>query len=345
MSVKTLYIHIGCEKTGTTTIQNSLAKNRTELRNQGFLYPEFGKNPVGHFSLPASLHYLDHPKSSVPGYYDIHDVEPEVEWQNFITLCQQNQDANIIVSAEHFSSRVGPNGIAFIKDKLAALTPYFDIKFILFLRRQDLFLESSYSTTVKSGGTTPFDRYVELNCHFDKRYNFKHLIHKWLTHFDKTQFIVKEYADSVKGKGLLETLYEITGIDGSRLQPPAESHNESWSQSMIDFALLCNSPRISRILKRKRLGFLEKVASLPQFRDDKSKYKLLPQQRADILNYFKSSNVEIENAFFDGRPLLSDYEVEYSEPAEMEHAAPIQRFTKMDILAMFAAYATQDTKD
>ena len=37
--MKTLYIHIGTPKTGTTSIQNFCGLNREKLKEQGVLYP------------------------------------------------------------------------------------------------------------------------------------------------------------------------------------------------------------------------------------------------------------------------------------------------------------------
>jgi len=52
MSKKTLNLHIGSPKTGSTSIQEIFAKNRQNLRYQGFNYP--GKNLDHHFLYFAS---------------------------------------------------------------------------------------------------------------------------------------------------------------------------------------------------------------------------------------------------------------------------------------------------
>ena len=48
--MKKAYLHIGVEKTGTTTIQSFLAKNREALRVEGYLYP-IAPGPVNHVGL------------------------------------------------------------------------------------------------------------------------------------------------------------------------------------------------------------------------------------------------------------------------------------------------------
>ena len=56
--MKTAYIHIGTHKTGSTSIQDFLFKNRTKLRDRGFLYPLSGispKNLFGQHHLTAAF--------------------------------------------------------------------------------------------------------------------------------------------------------------------------------------------------------------------------------------------------------------------------------------------------
>ena len=48
----TIYLHIGTQKTGTTTLQNLGSRNRDALAHQGLLYPRT-PGTVNHYGLPV----------------------------------------------------------------------------------------------------------------------------------------------------------------------------------------------------------------------------------------------------------------------------------------------------
>ena len=68
----TAYVHIGASKTGTTTIQNFMAKNYEILKEKGFLYPKslaaWGYN---HCDLFYICRYLQTKDESLKYYYDL----------------------------------------------------------------------------------------------------------------------------------------------------------------------------------------------------------------------------------------------------------------------------------
>lgn len=50
MGARRVYLHIGQGKTGTSTIQQFLVRNRRELASHGYLYPEIS-GPARHLEL------------------------------------------------------------------------------------------------------------------------------------------------------------------------------------------------------------------------------------------------------------------------------------------------------
>ncbi len=60
--MKTLYIHVGTSKTGSTALQTFCAENRVNLEKNGFCYPAFpvkydyvGKARNGHFLFAENI--------------------------------------------------------------------------------------------------------------------------------------------------------------------------------------------------------------------------------------------------------------------------------------------------
>lgn len=345
MQKKKLYIHIGCEKTGTTSIQEALSNNRKKLLQQGLLYPEFGTNSTGHFSLPASIHHLDHPSHTSPGYYDIKNVTPESEWSKFIELCISNKTLNIAISSEHFSSRVGQKGLVFIKEKLDLLTPFFDIEFIIILRRQDLFLESSYSTVIKSGGAIEFNEYVESTWELQNRYNFKRLIGLWQSVFQNCIFHINEYTHVTQHSSLIDYFCTIFDINPSELDALPDDKNTSWSKRMIEIGRLCNKGELLRLLGNRRLEFLEAIASSEYMRNDKERYHLSSFQKQRMLMFYYESNREIEESFFNGERLLTtECQNTLAAATSDNKFTPNANVTKVDVLSLLAEFVLYPPK-
>ena len=131
----TAYIHIGTHKTGSTSIQYFLFKNRQKLSEQGFLYPLSGipkKNLFGQHHLAAA--FLKH--------LQLNTYNPNAGgWEEVISEASYVSDKNIIISSENFClPRFDLEQIYKIKDYLSQ----YKVKIVVYLRRQDNYLISQY---------------------------------------------------------------------------------------------------------------------------------------------------------------------------------------------------------
>lgn len=167
-----LTIHIGTEKTGTTSIQAALAKDRARLAGQGVLFPKLFGSP-NHMELAVAAS----------------DPNPRDELQ-MIELRRQNcghdeyreriaaqiadeigdaNATNVVVSNEHCHSRLrGPAAVRRLID-LFGIAPE-QCRIVVYLRRQDRLAVSLYSTVLKLGGASsvfPETTGVELPYYFD----------------------------------------------------------------------------------------------------------------------------------------------------------------------------------
>jgi len=103
------FLHIGTEKTGTTTIQNFLSKNRPGLEQQGILYPQ---SPGNQNHTALAVYALSEGKqnglSLSSGISNAEQVPP---FRERLSLALDEEiaasDASIIIfSNEHLSSRL-----------------------------------------------------------------------------------------------------------------------------------------------------------------------------------------------------------------------------------------------
>jgi hypothetical protein len=329
--MKTIYFHIGCEKTGTTSIQHFLAKNRKKLAEQGIAYPLLGHHKFAQLNLPASIDFRVKGNQPVD-YYPGKNLDPDHEWDVFLNFCRTTECSSIVVSAEHFSSRLNKAGIQFIHAKLQLLGAQFSWKFVIFIRRQDWFLESSYSTAIKAGGTQSFDEFFPVHLAARPRYDFDLLLSNWANVFSDEKMIVKDY-DAVDSGSLLDVFCTSIGAQKHLLVEQQTLENKAWDPDMLDFVRLANTPKIKQILGTDRLKFLELVNIL-QHHDHASKQTLMSAaQRNQVLNTYSESNNKVAARFFPDHALFTNAK----NASNYKHCEP-SKLNKLDILSLFAQY-------
>lgn len=325
--MQTLFIHIGCEKTGTTSIQHSLTANRAELDALGTIYPSLGVHKFAQINLAAAVQTWQNNSPKNTEYYPQKDLNADYEWDQLISICLSNLDKDVVISAEHFSSRLIEKGIEFIHQKLQAIREYFDIKIIVYLRRQDLFLESSYSTFIKAGGFVSFDEFYQQHLSADNRYNFEHLLKNWSQFFGKQNMLIIDYEKENAADNLIASFYSLIGINADSLSIEKEISNASWSKEMLEFAMICNLPRIQQKLETKRLSFLNYCNKKYFSKNIRSSTVLLsPKQRKTIKSKYQESNRNVEVNYFNNQKLFK------CSKFENDDETPNSSITRVDLI-------------
>ncbi|MFN6477362.1 hypothetical protein [Nostoc sp. DedQUE07] len=144
----TIYLHIGMPKTGTTCLQKALFNNRDKFLETGYLYPMSGikhnaREIVNRYCHNTLAHFL-------MGLEDKDNTLSMSIWEELKTEIDFINPKNVIISAEAFTSFeifYQPETLAKIKDLLKE----YEIKVVIYLRKQDDFLEFSYCYMVKLG--------------------------------------------------------------------------------------------------------------------------------------------------------------------------------------------------
>ena len=176
-------VHIGTEKTGTSSLQSYLYLNRQQLKNAGFHFIQ-SAGKLNNWLLPAFC-------STNAAFNDLFMGEgvrtPEEKLlfkQKFIKKFEkeiQSLPAKIhtcIISSEHFHSRIRSE--AEMDNVYNLLSSCFDeIKIVCYLREQIDACTSYYSTHLKSGGTDSllafFQRCKPSNYYF----NYYEMLTNW----------------------------------------------------------------------------------------------------------------------------------------------------------------------
>nr|WP_296190197.1 hypothetical protein [uncultured Anaerobutyricum sp.] len=147
--MKTLYIHIGCPKTGTTSLQYFCKENSDTLAEHGIYFPVFPQRypGVGHF---RNAHFLFGHQYNSDGQIDFLEEKRIFRLNMDHIIYKFSKYDNILISDEglwyaaHYNKK-------YLWETLQkeALTNSFKIKIIVYLRRQDALLNSIWNQKIK----------------------------------------------------------------------------------------------------------------------------------------------------------------------------------------------------
>jgi len=212
--------HIGLHKTGTTSIQLSLAKNRDALLEQGILYPHAGSVEAGgHLNLvwegTASWKY-------VQGAGGIDDLVMEAK----------NSKAEIVlISAESlsgYSKHPAPLEIVSrLEKELNA-----QVEIVCTVRPQFIMLDSLYAQNASTGYTVKSFNDYAIEIMNRRLLDFEFLLGRWFDRFHDVKLIPVEPGSGVK----LENLFlSAIGIgEAVRLQSAAQA-NQRPSVRVVEY--------------------------------------------------------------------------------------------------------------
>ncbi|NQU38030.1 MAG: hypothetical protein HQ526_10610, partial [Actinobacteria bacterium] len=226
------YVHIGTEKTGTTYIQDFLKTNAELIALNGAHFPTY-------FMFRRNLRLV------VPFARERDDIDfkPGDKSPTDIDAVLLDLDERLsgaqgtwIFSAEHLSSRLDtPEEVGAF---LAWLDGYFDtVTVVLFLRRQDFMIPSSYSTRVMGGGSEPLGTGDTHSTLFD----LESVVDSWAAHLEPENFIVRPYFEGTTGTTLIHEFFATVNlpVDAPWENPPSRS-NKRLSGDALEVLRLIN---------------------------------------------------------------------------------------------------------
>jgi len=169
-----LIIHVGTPKTGTTSIQNYLAKKQGKLRRKGILYPHNHKN----------LHNPNAPKHQ---WFEKNLVTTHLEQflENFKNIIAQvKEDTHTIILSSEGVYNYWWNFPSESKDVLKELAKHFDIEVWAWFREPLDFIEDYYKQCIRNPQ-------VESNPCYGKDLSFAEMLDiKWFSqHLDYQGFV------------------------------------------------------------------------------------------------------------------------------------------------------------
>lgn len=312
-----LYLHIGCEKTGTTSIQDCLFINKDNLKKNGYYFLQSmgqkNNRKLTCYSITEKVNdelYRNLLKKFSDKKNIKNHIEEELEKE---ILNIDNSIENVLITSEHFSSRL------FLEEELLELKNLLDrffeeITIICYFREQSKACQSLFSTGIKSGSANKLDFYIKECNSKNPYYNYFNMAKIWSNVFGKSNLKLRIFdRKNFKDGSVLNDFFSL--IDPnlfSNLIIPKPS-NESLNKFGQDLGIEVNSkfnklPKTDSNLKLKR-----QILNLISKNFIGKGYSIEIEDFKRIYYEFEKDNIELNSFLGDGSFNCFEYQIPQSD--------------------------------
>lgn len=243
---KTVYLHIGAPKTGTTSLQTFLGKHRSDLARQGFFVPRSDSKIFGHHSLVLSL-INDFCSIWYAGWERV-TQDSKTVWSDLLMQIDKTECQNIIISSEMFYEITNPQYRSCSQDMGELIKRYlsaYDVRVIAYLRPTEKYLNSIYRQDLQS---SPTDLSFAENVRNFKDKRLTHLhqstaIDFYTSLFGKESIIIKKYDRKMfRDENVIFDFIDTIGIKYSATEESGFIFNENPSidENYLEFKRALN---------------------------------------------------------------------------------------------------------
>jgi hypothetical protein len=280
--MKNVILHIGTGKTGTSTIQDYLYRNRQCLaRKHDLDYASMGLRRTNHFGEVITAHY------GVAEWIVRQDEETLLKLRKSIenSLC-----STVLFSCETFYHIFVGQALKTLQQVLQG----FHVTVICYVRRQDLYMESAYRQQVKVGEfKMPFPQF--LNIHTDPaklekvHANYYRILRPWEEMFGRDALLIRPFDKKSLRKGdLLEDFLHLCGLHGAlqSCKNLPRVHNIALPRELIKVIRYFNAA--GTIEPHQQQSFVADLMSKVEFAD--APMLAYADRKRIIANYSEANN-------------------------------------------------------
>lgn len=284
--MKTLYLHIGTPKTGTSVLQWFFTRNRELLKEYGITYPEFGLVDDCHHRIGASFY----PPEFRPYYIQYPDMLTLEEYAEMIKAIE----GDVLLSSELLSH-------GHLASTLRHAIGDIDIRVVVYLRRQDSLLESWYNQEVKLlCGEDIRQFYARVRGMLDYRQG---ILEGWAAEWGAERIIVRLYEkESFATRHICDDFVEnVFGWKRwSRFAMPPSIMNPALSLDALAYKRAVNNLPISdevKCLLSTAMVEYSMVADSEELKASSSRSILDRDFRKQLLEEYSESNAWVARTF------------------------------------------------
>jgi hypothetical protein len=214
-----LVVHVGTQKTGSTSLQKAMRDSAEEMRRNGILYPSLSRG--------------GHPFKHIGVFRAIEGNQPKIqaaEAEAFVREFEESGCHTMLISEEAlWRSELNPGPF------FRRFQPRFTIDVVVCLRRPDLYLESLYSQTLRTGladecrDVSAFAADPQIK----GRLGYASLLEKWRR--TASRVVALDFDAAVRTTGLFAAFFEAAGLPAAAV--PGEVHEKPSPDMNIILAL------------------------------------------------------------------------------------------------------------
>lgn len=297
-----ILLHIGMPKTATTSLQQFFYQNKKALKTLCNVHYGSSAGDKNHLKL-AAYSAPDATRDLLEAKYTV-DVGLRASFKKkFQNELNSNlkQGYDVLYSNEHLASRVStPEHFELLKSLFEGID--YNVKIILYLRRQDKYMFSSYSTWIKSGGVGKF----RIKGYKQKKFDYLKLLDRWSENFGKENLIVRPFERSMWPDGdIYKDFVQTIGVEWQAGFSPIEAQaNKSLDRFQLAFLSKFNK-RVDAFDGDKKNKLRGKIVQLLETQSSDDKIELSKDETQEILDYFAKANQQISEDYLHGETLFT----------------------------------------
>jgi hypothetical protein len=229
--MKTLYIHIGLPKTGTTLIQRWLSLNQTILADERIWVPT--KTIYAH---RLAVEYItDVRRSARSDVIHIKNTPLQAVRSELMAAVQNPYFTSGILSSEYFYE-CPPKNVESLREIIGNT----NVLIVLFLRRQDRLIESGYNQEVKAmGEVNPLGR-----PQYSEKLDWLKLFESWTNVFGHSNIRAINYDLVASQDELLPAFFDAVDIHPDLAKKgrsdSSDAENRSLPANLLEFKRIAN---------------------------------------------------------------------------------------------------------
>jgi len=287
---KTIYIHIGFMKTGTSAIQKFINNNKDFLRKNDFLYPIVNEKAMNYLAFSI----LD----KVPSYihHKLKDSS-EVIYKELVKEISKSDCKNIIISSEAFylistNLFLGKEAPYKLYELLGG--EKFNFKIISYLRRQDEYVETQYNQYIKTHNF--YNLYSDdiLKFYNEKKdlFDFNTILKSWEGVYGLENMIVNTYD---KNSDVVDSFLKILNLNLKDVSYSKQKINKKLTAKGLDFMKIANKFGVNKSTAYQNYLLVDIVESNLE---SNRKYDLLTKEECStIMKEFEKGNIELTDRY------------------------------------------------
>lgn len=317
--MKDLVLHIGMPKTGTTALQYFLFENRHNLEKYGWSYPDIW----GEFPKLQAFGCGVRTKNGSCLFKS--NEELDINADNWIQvwkyLKEKLEKQNVILSLEEAYLWSPSELLAKMKEM------YDNIKVIVYLRRQDRYIESIWNQSIKGEPciTDTFDEFVEQKKNSDN-YRYFHKLEQLADIVGEENIIVRVYEKQQflgEKKNIVSDFFCALGINVEWKDfSEVTIKNERLRSNYVEIKRIVNSLNIEDQATRDFYSdFFVGLSSTRNTNKNEDAYFSL-DERFQFLKLFEEENMNVAKKYLNREDgiLFYDKKVDYDQTIKMANS-------------------------